>query len=122
MWRGCSGGQKDVEGLGEQHRAVAASGRGPAPWNSADPENIAVMLTTDLQVHEEMVDDFVDVPNTYFRFQVPGLGDKVDFTEWQKLDIIKTETEAYLDQPDTVELVDKLTDKLLSILFPKSSA
>jgi predicted acylesterase/phospholipase RssA len=49
--------------------------------------------------HEIMFRDFKDMPNTYFRFSVPGIG-AIDLADWRSIPTIRSKTVAYLDSPE----------------------
>jgi predicted acylesterase/phospholipase RssA len=75
-----------------------------------------VRIATDCDKnHVHMSRNFRHIPNTYFRFDVDGMG-QVGLEEWKLLGNIKGKTMAYLQKEDINERVDRAVDALYSSL------
>jgi hypothetical protein len=70
--------------------------------------------------HVQMSRNFKHSPNTYFRFDVDGMG-HVGLEEWKLLGDIKGKTMAYLQKDDINERVDRAVDALYSSLSRQES-
>jgi predicted acylesterase/phospholipase RssA len=56
-----------------------------------------IKITTDCRrTHDDMSSTFRDLPNTYFRFDVEGLG-QLGLEEWKLMPVIRTKTLGYLE-------------------------
>jgi hypothetical protein len=75
-----------------------------------------VKIATECEkVHVEMSRRFSDEPNTYFRFDVDGMGD-IGLEEWKSIAAIRSKTISYLSKPDVNVKVDAAVDTLYSSL------